>query len=255
MKAVILAGGRGMRLNDETQVMPKPMIDIGGKPILWHIMKVYAHYGICDFIVCCGYKGYLIKEYFDNYVLHNSDVTFDLASNKMQIHQQNAETWRVTLVDTGEQAMTGARLLAIKRYLTDGTFCMTYGDGVCNLDISATIQHHLSSGLLATVTAVHPPARFGSIRASENKVSQFNEKCDDSGWINGGFFILEPHVFDYVPKLDVMWEREPLENLAKSGQLGIFKHTGFWQCMDTARDKILLEELWRSGAAPWKIWA
>lgn len=254
MKAVILAGGLGSRITEETYLKPKPMIEIGGRPILWHIMKIYASHGINDFVICLGYKGYLIKEFFANYFLHTSDVTIDIQKNNLEIHQINAEPWRVTLVDTGENTMTGGRIKRVKKYL-DETFCLTYGDGLSNLDISETIKFHKKNNLIGTLTAVQPPGRFGAIVISGHKVSRFQEKpSGDSAWINGGFFVFEPKFIDYIYDNDTILEREPLENLAKSKQLGAYLHTGFWQPMDTLRDKNHLEELWSSGKAPWKIW-
>jgi len=255
MKAVILAGGLGTRLAEETVLRPKPMIEIGGKPILWHIMKIYAAHGVNDFVVCLGYKGYMIKEYFANYFLHSSDVTFDLASNRMEIHNNSAEPWRVTLVDTGEDTMTGGRLKRVAPHLGSDDFCMTYGDGVADIDVTALIAHHRAAGRLATVTAVQPPGRYGSLDLDGLQVTGFREKPPgDGGWINGGFFVLSPKVIDYVEGSQIIWEREPMERLAAEGQLTAFKHAGFWRPMDTLRDKTLLEELWSSGAAPWKSW-
>ncbi len=255
MKAVILAGGLGSRLSEETTVRPKPMVELGGKPILWHIMKTYSHYGVNDFILCLGYKGYLIKEYFANYFLHMSDVTFDFRASKTTVHQHTAEPWTVTLVDTGERTMTGGRLRRVREHLQDETFLMTYGDGVSNVNICDLIAFHRERGATATLTAVQPPGRFGVIDIEENKIRGFHEKPQgESGWINGGFFALEPSVFDLVDGDATIWEREPLESLALSGQLAAYQHRGFWQPMDTLRDKTLLEELWASGSAPWKVW-
>ncbi len=257
MKAVILAGGLGTRISEETSVKPKPMIEIGGKPILWHIMKLYSHYGVNDFIVCCGYKGYVIKEYFANYFLHMSDITFDMAKNSMEVHQRHAEPWRVTLVDTGDETMTGGRLKRIAPYIKDEkSFCMTYGDGVADIDIGKLIQFHESKNTLATVTATYPPGRFGSLNInSEKKVLSFIEKPKgDGGMINGGFFVLSPKALDGITGDATLWEKEPIESLATAGQLNAFEHTGFWQPMDTLRDKTYLEELWQSGKAPWKVW-
>ncbi len=257
MKAVILAGGLGTRISEETSIKPKPMIEIGGKPILWHIMKLYSHYGVNDFIVCCGYKGYVIKEYFANYFLHMSDVTFDMANNSMEVHQRNAEPWRVTLVDTGDDTMTGGRLKRIATYVKDEkAFCMTYGDGVADIDIGKLISFHESKNTLATVTATYPPGRFGSLNISlEKKVLSFIEKPKgDGGMINGGFFVLSPKALDGITGDASLWEKEPIESLATAGQLNAFEHTGFWQPMDTLRDKTYLEELWQSGKAPWKVW-
>jgi glucose-1-phosphate cytidylyltransferase len=256
MKAVILAGGLGTRISEETQVRPKPMIEIGGKPILWHIMKIYSQHGINDFVICLGFKGYLIKEYFANYCLHNSDVTFDLAQNSIALHDAQWEKWKVTLVDTGLETMTGGRLKRVSRYISDDNFCMTYGDGVGDINISELICHHKRSGRLATVTATQPPGRFGSLRlAEENAVTGFQEKpLGDGGWINGGFFVLSPRVLDLIGGDSTVWEKEPMEHLAAAGELSAYKHHGFWQPMDTLRDKNHLEHLWESGRAPWKIW-
>ncbi len=255
MKAVILAGGQGTRISEETMALPKPMVQVGGKPILWHIMKIYSAYGINDFIICCGYKSYVIKEYFSNYFLHLSDVTFDLAKNEMKVHQNYAEPWRVTLVDTGERTMTGGRLRRVKDYLKDETFCMTYGDGVGNVDIKAALDFHKSSHSIATVTAVQPPGRFGSLVIEGDRVTRFDEKPPgDSAWINGGFFVLEPKVIDFVLSDETIWESQTLKTLAENEQLNTFKHHGFWQPLDTLRDKNYLEDLWQSEKAPWKIW-
>lgn len=257
MKAVILAGGLGTRISEETAVRPKPMVEIGGKPILWHIMKLYSYYGVNDFIVCCGYKGYVIKEYFANYFLHMSDVTFDMESNNMEVHQRHAEPWRVTLVDTGDETMTGGRLKRIASYVKDEkSFCMTYGDGVADIDVGKLIEFHESKKTLATVTATYPPGRFGSLNInSEKKVLSFIEKPKgDGGMINGGFFVLSPKALEGIVGDATLWEKEPVEALAASGQLSAFEHTGFWQPMDTLRDKTYLEELWQSGKAPWKVW-
>ena len=255
MKVVILAGGLGSRLSEETTVRPKPMVELGGKPILWHIMKTYSHYGVNDFILCLGYKGYLIKEYFANYFLHMSDVTFDFRANKTIVHQHAAEPWTVTLVDTGEHTMTGGRLRRIREHLTDGAFLMTYGDGVCDVNLCDLIAFHKERRASATLTAVQPPGRFGVIDIEENKICGFQEKPQgEASWINGGYFVLEPSVLDLIDDDSTVWERGPLETLASSGQLAAFKHSGFWQPMDTLRDKILLEELWASGSAPWKVW-
>lgn len=256
MKAVILAGGLGTRLAEESSLKPKPMVEIGGKPILWHVMKIYSHYGIQDFIICLGYKSYIIKEYFANYFLHMSNVTFDMKFNQMQIHDNKAEPWRVTLVDTGENTMTGGRLGRVKEYLRDEDFCLTYGDGVATVDILKLVEFHREQGLLATVTAVQPSGRFGAMDIGGNQVLQFQEKPKgDGSWINGGFFVLSPKVFDYIDGDESIWEREPLERLAADSQLAAYKHDGFWQPMDTLRDKNQLEELWASGKAPWKVWA
>ncbi|MBS1157500.1 MAG: glucose-phosphate cytidylyltransferase [Proteobacteria bacterium] len=256
MKAVILAGGLGSRISEESTVRPKPMIEIGGKPILWHIMKIYSHYGINDFVICCGYKGYVIKEYFANYFLHMSDVTFDMSNNSMEVHQNFAEPWKVTLVDTGENSMTGGRLRRVKDYVEDEEqFCLTYGDGVADIDIGKLIEFHKTQGVDATLTATYPPGRFGALDIQNNKVNSFQEKPKgDGGMINGGFFVLSPKVIDLIEGDATIWEREPLERLAQSGQLAAFPHEGFWQPMDTLRDKIHLEELWQSGKAPWKLW-
>lgn len=255
MKVVILAGGFGTRISEETDSIPKPMVQIGGKPLLWHILKIYSSYGVNDFIICCGYKGYLIKEYFANYFLHMSDVTFDLSKNKMEIHQNSAEPWRVTLVDTGEKTMTGGRLKRIKDYVADSTFCMTYGDGVGNVNIKALINFHKKGRWLATVTAVRPPGRFGSLVLKDNQVASFQEKIPgDGGWVNGGFFVLEPEVIDYIEGDATLWERDTLQALAKDKKLAAFQHRDFWQPMDTLRDKNHLEDLWQSSQAPWKVW-
>ena len=258
MKVVILAGGLGTRISEETYLKPKPMIEIGGKPILWHILKTYSHYGINDFIICCGYKGYVIKEYFANYFLHMSDVTFDMSQNKMEVHHQFAEPWRVTLVDTGEDTMTGGRLKHVAPYLADeDAFCFTYGDGVSDVNITKLIEFHRLHGLQATLTAVYPPGRFGALDIqSDQRVTSFKEKPKgDGGMINGGFFVLSPKVLDLIDGPQTIWERKPLETLAEQGQLKAFAYEGFWQPMDTLRDKNYLEELWASGQAPWKKWA
>lgn len=256
MKAVILAGGLGTRISEETQVKPKPMAEIGGKPILWHIMKIYSAHGINDFIICLGYKGYMIKEYFANYFLHMSDVTFDMANNTMDVHQRHAEPWKVTLVDTGEDTMTGGRLKRVRHYLDDQDFCMTYGDGVADIDIAALIQHHQTHQLLATVTAVQPPGRFGVLELdANNNVGGFAEKPQGGdGWINGGFFVLSPKVLDYIDGDDTFWELDPMQRLSREMQLTAYKHHGFWQPMDTLREKRHLEELWATGRALWKVW-
>jgi glucose-1-phosphate cytidylyltransferase len=257
MKAVILAGGLGTRISEETHLKPKPMIEIGGKPILWHIMKMYSHHGINEFIICCGYKGYVIKEYFANYFLHMSDVTFDMSSNNMQVHHRYAEPWKVTLVDTGDETMTGGRLLRVARYLQDDKeFCFTYGDGVSDVDISSLIAFHRHHGKLATLTAAVPPGRFGALDLSDRgEVLSFEEKPKgDGGMINGGFFVLSPRVIDLIEQDSTVWERKPLETLAAQKQLIAYQHTGFWQPMDTLREKLLLEQLWASGDAPWKTW-
>ena len=258
MKVVILAGGLGTRISEETYLKPKPMIEIGGKPILWHILKTYSHYGINDCIICCGYKGYVIKEYFANYFLHMSDVTFDMSQNKMEVHHQFAEPWRVTLVDTGDDTMTGGRLKHVAPYLADeDAFCFTYGDGVSDVNITKLIDFHRLHGLQATLTAVYPPGRFGARDIqSDQRVTSFKEKPKgDGGMINGGFFVLSPNVLALIDGPQTIWERKPLETLAEQGQLKAFAHDGFWQPMDTLRDKNYLEELWASGQAPWKKWA
>lgn len=255
MKAVILAGGLGTRLAEETAVRPKPMVEIGGRPILWHIMKIYAAHGVNDFVICLGYKGYVIKEYFVNYFLHMSDVTIDLSANQVDVHQSNAEPWRVSLVDTGEQTMTGGRLRRVREYVGDDDFCFTYGDGVGNVDIGKLIERHRNSGKLATVTVTRPPGRFGAVELNGDVVDAFVEKPEgDGGWINAGFFVLSPIAIDYVSDDNTRWEDAPMERLASDGQLGAWKHEGFWQPMDALRDKLQLEKLWQSGDAPWKIW-
>jgi glucose-1-phosphate cytidylyltransferase len=257
MKCVILAGGKGTRIAEESSVRPKPMVEIGDRPIIWHIMKIYAHHGVREFVVCLGYKGYVIKEYFANYFLHNADVTFDMAKNSVEFHQNRSEPWKVTLVDTGEDTMTGGRLRRIRDYLTPGeTFCMTYGDGVSDVDVSAEIALHRRSGLKATVACVRPPARFGRIIVSDNKVTSFEEKPQaEGGLINGGFFVLEPSALNSVRDDATVWEREPLERLSQEQQLGSWIHAGYWQPMDTLRDRQMLNELWASNRAPWKVWA
>ena len=256
MKVVILAGGLGTRISEETHLKPKPMIEIGGKPILWHIMKMYSVHGIHDFVVCCGYKGYVIKEYFANYFLHMSDVTFDMTKNKMEVHNQNAEPWRVTLVDTGEATMTGGRLKRVRDYVgEDEAFCFTYGDGVSDVDIGALVRFHRSHGKWATVTAVRPPGRYGALEMSQNIVTGFTEKPrGDGGQINGGFFVLSPRCLDLIEGDHVPWETKPMSKLAEIGELMAFAHDGFWQPMDTLREKNYLEELWQSDKAPWKRW-
>jgi len=257
MKAVILAGGLGTRLSEETDTKPKPMIEIGGKPILWHIMKIYSAHGINEFIICCGYKGYLIKEYFKNYFLHQSDVTFQMQNNSTEVHQNNTEKWKVTLVNTGEGTMTGGRLKKVKEYIKDEeAFCFTYGDGVGDINISALIKFHKDHGKQATITATRPPGRYGALKfGSKDIVESFQEKPGgDGGWINGGFFVLSPSVIDFIKDDLTSWERDPLNNLSKNNQLYAFKHHGFWQPMDTLREKNLLNELWEKGIAPWKIW-
>jgi glucose-1-phosphate cytidylyltransferase len=257
LKAVILAGGLGTRLSEESHLRPKPMIEIGGRPILWHIMKIYAAHGVTDFIVCCGYRGYVIKEYFANYFLHTSDVTFDLGANRVEVHQTTAEPWRVTLVDTGEATMTGGRLRRVAPHLGDEDFCFTYGDGVADIDIGALIAFHRREKRLATVTAVQPPGRFGAVKIDGARVTGFEEKPHgDGGWISGGFFVLSPKVIPYLGTADeCVWEREPLERLAAEGQLSAYLHRGFWQPMDTLRDKTQLEAMWQGGRPPWKVWA
>jgi len=255
LKAVILAGGLGTRISEETHLKPKPMIEIGGKPILWHIMKSYSSYGINEFVICCGYKGYMVKEYFANYFLHTSDVTFDMQNNTMDVHQKFAEPWKVTLVDTGLETMTGGRLKKVKNFVKDETFCFTYGDGVSDIDILKLIDFHKNNKTIATVTAIQPPGRFGTLDITGNKITSFKEKpAGDGNWINGGFFVLEPAIFDYIEGDSTIWERTPLEKLAEEKELTAYKHTGFWQPLDTLRDKNYLEELWDSGNAPWKKW-
>ncbi|MFZ6872701.1 glucose-1-phosphate cytidylyltransferase [Undibacterium sp. Di27W] len=256
MKAVILAGGLGTRISEETHLKPKPMIEIGGRPILWHIMKSYSAHGVNDFVICCGYKGYLIKEYFANYFLHMSDVTIDMQKNHMEVHERHAEPWKVTLVDTGEETMTGGRLKRVAPYIQDEeAFCFTYGDGVSDVDITASINFHRSHGKLATVTAVLPPARYGVLQRNGDEVLGFIEKPrGDGGWINGGFFVLSPKVLDLIEHDGISWEQAPLSGLASGQQLMAFEHAGFWQPMDTLREKNLLEELWQSGSAPWRKW-
>jgi glucose-1-phosphate cytidylyltransferase len=255
MKAVILAGGLGTRISEETSTRPKPMIEIGGKPILWHIMKTYSSHGIHDFIICCGYKGYVIKEYFANYFLHMSDVTFDMKLNKMEVHQRNAEPWKVTLVDTGDETMTGGRIKRVANYIGNEDFCCTYGDGVGDIDITRLVAFHKHHGKLATLTATQPPGRFGALELSGIDILKIQEKPrGDGSWINGGFFVLSPKVLDYIEGDQTLWEKEPLERLALSGQLSAYLHHGFWQPMDTLRDKTHLEELWADKKAPWKTW-
>jgi len=257
MKAIILAGGLGTRISEETHLKPKPMIEIGGKPILWHIMKIYSFHGINNFIICCGYKGYVIKEYFANYFLHMSYVTFDMAENKMEVHQKHVEPWSVTLIDTGEDTLTGGRIKRIKEYVKDEeAFCFTYGDGVADIDISALVNFHQLHGKLATITATHPPGRYGTLKISQDSlVKQFSEKTDSqNAWINAGFFVLSPVVIDRIAGDQTSWEGEPLVGLVEDGELEAFKHAGFWQPMDTLRDKNHLEELWNCAKAPWKCW-
>lgn len=258
MKAVILAGGYGTRLSEETAIRPKPMVEVGGYPILWHVMKIYAAHGIHEIIVCCGYKAEVIKEYFANYFLRSSDVTFDLAANQMEVHTRRAEPWKVTLVDTGLDTLTGGRIKRVRRYLDpDEPFCLTYGDGVSNVDVSKSIAFHRQAGVMCTLTAVKRPGRFGAVtlHAGQDKIMSFEEKPEgDGSWINGGFFVVHPKALDYVEGDRTTWEKEPLERLANDGQLAAYRHSGFWQPMDTLRDKMVLENLWASGDAPWKIW-
>ncbi|MBI4067567.1 glucose-1-phosphate cytidylyltransferase [Candidatus Gottesmanbacteria bacterium] len=257
MKAVILAGGYGTRISEESGIRPKPMVEVGGHPILWHIMKTYSHYGINDFIICCGYKSYLIKDYFANYHLRNSDITFDLASHTMEIHKNGAENWKVTLVETGESTMTGGRIKRVKDYIGNETFCLTYGDGVSDINIGTLINFHRKEKALATLTAVQPPGRFGAFTLEEGQktISSFMEKPrGDGAWINGGYFVLEPEVFNYIEGDETIWEQEPMRKLANEGKLAAYRHNGFWQNMDTLRDKNLLEDIWQEGQAPWKIW-
>ncbi|SEK57096.1 glucose-1-phosphate cytidylyltransferase [Roseateles sp. YR242] len=256
MKAVILAGGLGTRLSEETSTRPKPMVEIGGKPILWHILKMYSHHGVNDFVICCGYKGYVIKEYFANYFLHMSDVTFDMRSNRMEVHHKRAEPWNVTLVDTGDDSMTGGRLHRVADYVrNEDAFCFTYGDGVSDLNIGAAIEFHRQHGKAATLTATFPPGRFGALDIENNQIKRFMEKPKgDGAMINGGFFVLSPRVLDYLEDDNTVWEQQPLQRLAADGELMAYEHHGFWQPMDTLRDKTHLEELWASGRAPWKTW-
>ncbi len=255
MKVVILAGGYGTRISEETHLKPKPMIEVGGRPILWHIMKLYSIFGFNEFIICLGYKGYLIKEYFANYFLHNSDVTFDIANNKVEVHQQYADPWKVTLIDTGDNTMTGGRLKRAEQYLNDEDFLFTYGDGLSDVNLKKLINFHRQQNVYATLSAVSPPGRFGAISVEGNKISSFSEKpAGDGGRINGGYFVLSPKVFQYIKDDMTTWEKEPLEKLAMDNQLAGYNHDGFWQPMDTLRDKVLLEELWDSGKAPWKVW-
>ena len=254
MKCVILAGGLGTRISEESHLRPKPMIEIGGRPILWHIMKIYSHYGINEFVICLGYKGYVIKEYFANYFLHMSNVTFDMARNEMEVHERYAEPWRVTLVDTGTDTLTGGRLRRVRDYLSDDDFCFTYGDGVTNLDIGALLKFHRAHGKKATVTAIQPPGRYGALDMDGSSVRSFQEKpAGDGAWINGGFFVLNPSVLDYIEDDHTSWEAHPLQRLAREGELEAFQHSGFWQAMDTLRDKTQLEELWDANP-PWKVW-
>jgi len=255
MKVVILAGGMGTRISEESHLKPKPMIEIGGRPILWHIMKIYSHYGINDFVICLGYKGYVIKEYFANYFLHMSDVTFDIANNRMEVHERHAEPWRVTLVDTGPMTLTGGRLHRVRRYLGNEAFCFTYGDGVANIDIARLIAFHRDQGRLATLTAIQPPGRYGAVHINDGVVRSFSEKpAGDGGWINGGFFVVEPAALDLIEGDQTSWEAESLMRLSEMGQLAAYEHGGFWAAMDTLRDKNQLEELWGSERAPWKTW-
>ncbi len=257
MKAVILAGGLGTRLSEETSIKPKPMVEVGGQPILWHIMKIYSSHGINEFIICCGYKGYVIKEYFNNYFLHMSDVTFDMRFNQMNVHTGNAEPWRVTLVDTGAESMTGGRLRRVKEHIGQETFCFTYGDGVSNVDVTKLVDFHKQQETLATLTAVQPPGRFGAIALGpdQTQIDSFQEKPEgDGAWINGGYFVLEPEVIDFIDDDSTIWEQQPLKKLAQKGQLSAYKHSGFWQPMDTLRDKRKLEDMWQQNKAPWKTW-
>lgn len=254
MKAVILAGGLGTRISEESHLKPKPMITIGGKPIIWHIMKQYSHYGVNDFIICLGYKGYVVKEYFANYFLHMSDVTFDMANNEMQVHEKHVEPWKVTLIETGEDTQTGGRLQKVREYIGDETFCFTYGDGVSDINIQKLIEFHQSHGKLATVTAIQPPGRYGALNLNSESVEQFQEKpAGDGSWINGGFFVLEPEVIDFIDGPTTAWEESPLKKLADQQALMAYRHTGFWKAMDTLRDKVNLEHLWQT-TAPWKVW-
>ena len=257
MKAVILAGGFGTRISEETGIKPKPMVEIGDKPILWHIMKIYSAHGINDFIICLGYKGYVIKEYFATYALHVSDVTFDLRKNNLEIHENGTEPWKVSLIDTGEKTMTGGRIKRVRKYIGDETFCLTYGDGVTDLDIGKLIEFHREQKTLATLSAVQPPGRFGAFNldSNQNKILTFREKPKgDGAWINGGFFVLEPEAIDYIENDSTVWEREPMENLAHAGMLAAYRHYGYWQNMDTLRDKNVLEELWHGDNPPWRVW-
>jgi len=255
MKAVILAGGRGTRISEESHLKPKPMIEVGSMPILWHIMKIYSFYGVNDFIICLGYKGYLIKEYFANYFLHMSDVTFDMQTNSMEVHQKHVEPWRVTLVDTGDSTLTGGRLKRVQEHIDDGPFCFTYGDGLANIDIGKLIEFHKTHGKQATITAIQPPGRYGALNLNNNAVTSFQEKpAGDGAWINGGFFVLEPSVLSHITGDQTSWESTPLMKLADDNELQAFQHKGFWQAMDTLRDKNHLEELWENGNPPWKVW-
>jgi glucose-1-phosphate cytidylyltransferase len=255
MKAVILAGGLGTRICEETTIKPKPMVEIGGKPILWHIMKIYSAHGINEFIICLGYKGYVIKEYFANYFLHTSNVTFDMVKNKMKVHQNSSEPWRVTLVDTGDETQTGGRVKRIKEYIGNKTFCMTYGDGIGSVDITETIEFHKKMGKLATMTGVLPPGRYGSIKIQDNLITSFMEKPHgDGGWVNGGFFVLEPKVLDFVDGDSTVWEREPLNRLVANNEVAVYKHSDFWHGLDTLRDKNMIQMMWDSGNPLWKVW-
>lgn len=258
MKAVVFAGGFGTRISEESGVRPKPMVEIGGKPILWHILKIYSHHGVNDFIICCGYKSYVIKEFFSNYFIHTSDVTFDLANNKLEVHNNKSEPWRITLVETGEDTMTGGRLKRVKDYVGSETFCLTYGDGVSDVNISELIKFHKDQKTKATLTAVQQPGRYGAftLGPEDIMINNFKEKplTGETPWINGGYFVCEPSVFDLIEGDSTTWEKEPMENLALTGNLAAYKHTGFWQSMDTLRDKHLLEDIWKSGKAPWKVW-
>lgn len=255
LKVIILAGGYGTRISEETHLKPKPMVEVGGKPILWHIMKIYSYYGLNDFIICLGYKGYVIKEYFANYFLHMSDVTFDMAKNDMSVHQNNTDPWKVTLVDTGEGTMTGGRIKRIRKYITEDTFCLTYGDGLSNIHIGKLIEFHRDHGKSATISAVRPPGRFGTLLLNQDQVIAFQEKPQgDGNWINGGFFVLSTNVFDFIQSDETMWEHEPLETIAQQGHLAAYRHQGFWQPMDTLRDRTKLEEMWEKKEAPWKVW-
>lgn len=257
MKAVILAGGFGTRISEESGVRPKPMVEIGGRPILWHILKIYSAYGINDFVICLGYKGHVIKDYFAGYYLHTANVTFDMRNNEMHVHKNGAEPWRVTLIDTGEATMTGGRLKRVREYVGNETFCMTYGDGVSNVNIKSLLQFHRDNGALATLTAAQPPGRFGafSLQHGQNRIETFKEKPEgDGAWVNSGFFVLEPGVFEYIEGDKTVWEHEPLERLAGDGMLAAYRHQGFWQPMDSLRDKNVLEALWASGSPPWKVW-
>ena len=255
MKAVILAGGLGTRLAEETAVRPKPMVEVGGRPVLWHLLKTYSHHGINDFVICLGYRGFVIKEYFANYFLHMSDVTFDLAENRMEVCHRHCEPWRVTLVDTGDQTQTGGRLKRVRDYVADEPFCFTYGDGLADVNVRELVEFHKAQGRQATLTAVQPAGRFGALDIDGQRISRFEEKPQgDGSWVNGGFFVLQPEAIDLIAGDRTVWEREPMEQLARDGQLSAYTHRGFWQPMDTLRDKMKLEELWQSGAAPWKVW-